>query len=107
MSETITGRFFAVREKDFQDSIGFLDRLGMAIAEGTMDSLFFHIQVREKPEALRRLEETSRSKAYYHILRISYAGIMFSVPGPHRNSYLFIPRENILAIHTDEQAHDA
>lgn len=105
MNRTITGKFFAVREEDYQGTMDYLRLLGLPSASNEVDSLLFHVEIRETPKILLKLEQKDYVKAAneWHILRISSEGIVFYVASPHGDGYIFVPRENIVSVHTIDQ----
>ncbi len=114
MTRTITCRYLGrVESGDHADTIGYLTKIGMNF-RGGIDNLLLMIEVRNMPEILTVLEQVSnydhllkertmkdKSEEVWDILRMCDAGISFYVTNwQPADGVIFIPRENIIAIHT-------
>jgi hypothetical protein len=115
MSGTITGSFFGSFEKSSLDeTVKYLDKIGLKFLSG-IEGLMFMIEVRDMPAIILAIEEVEHSNyvmklegsakesppTTWNILRMNDAGVCLYVTNYQpADGWIFLPRENIVAIHT-------
>jgi hypothetical protein len=103
MNSTLVAKLLGREEQDFEETKEYFKRVGMTFAHGLKDDLF-HIEVRESPAIIDTLKENGyfveESNSPLDILRISAQGVVLYFSIAEMDGYVFIPKENIISIHT-------
>lgn len=104
MSKTFIARFIGVGDEDIQETVRYLDQVGMSMTyRGTFEHVLFHIELQEMPEIMFALEQrayfTGGSKIW-EMLRLSSEGLALYITHATADAFIFIPKEKIICIHT-------
>ncbi|MCC5620574.1 hypothetical protein [Nostoc sp. CHAB 5715] len=106
MSKTIIGKFFSINDDDLEDTIDYLKQLGMTFGNGIEKNLFY-IELKQLPEILFKLEQRGYLEIYsreaWDIRKISVEGVVLYIVEEYGDGYIFLPKENIVSIHTIEE----
>ncbi|MEH2086504.1 hypothetical protein [Nostoc sp.] len=106
MSQTIIGKFFTIKDDDLEDTTEYLKKSGMTFGNGIEKNLFY-IELKELPEILFKLEQRGYLEIYsreaWDIIKISVEGVVLYIAEEYGDGYVFLPKENIVSIHTIEE----
>ncbi|MEH1938817.1 MAG: hypothetical protein V7L01_01180 [Nostoc sp.] len=106
MTQTIIGKFFSINDDDLEDTIDYLKQLGMTFGNGIEKNLFY-IELKQLPEILFKLQERGYLEIYsreaWDIIKISVEGVVLFIVEEYGTGYVFLPKENIVSIHTIEE----
>ena len=99
MRDTIRCRVMSIEPDGMEE---FLSSRGMTFATG-LESQIFNIELKQKPEILDRVAialAKNPDEMVWDIMHANEHGISFYIYSTVSDHYLFIPKENVLAIHT-------
>ena len=101
MSKTITCHYMGAIEKDAHETtIQYLTKIGMNPWAGA-DGAALMIEINEVPEIVTSLEAATGSEQIWDVFKISDAGVSLYVTNwQPADGLIFIPTENIIALHT-------
>ncbi|MHC5828470.1 MAG: hypothetical protein ACYT04_74390, partial [Nostoc sp.] len=72
-----------------------------------IENKLFHIELKQLPEILFKLEQRGYLEIYsreaWDIIKISVEGVVLYICAECGDGYVFLPKENIVSIHTIEE----